>query len=585
MKEHRLLPYRQAFPAILLFQLISGLALYLWMFGFSALSMLLIRSTGRVAVTSGDFTFLFTSWQGILLIILAIINLFLFVAVDINSLIILCGRLLSGEKPNVLGCIKEGFLSLKRFFNPIGFLIVFYLSLLSPIIGFEIAISLTRNFYVPKFISSVIWSNPFFSIGACLLIAALFAVGIIFIFILHGALLDGMTLGKSGKNSLMLIKRNLKKFILETLRFVLIFLAIFAAIFLILIISLLVLMSLQISDSVLIPLSAGLVSLIMCVILSLYFVSMPFFVLKLTSLYYKFRSDGEWRYEKRRNRKSPLVIVTAVVMVLFVGITTVLVSFFYNDVFPAKVKTGFVAHRAGGFEAPENTAAGLDAAYKFGASGGEIDIQRTSDNNYIVLHDATFARVAGVDKKPSEMTLDEVKELRVDGEPVPTLEDMLNSSRGRLTLYIELKGDTADKEMAEYAVKTVRDFDMIGETVLISLKYDLIDYIESTYPEINTGYLAFASFGDTAALNCDYRALEEETATTETIDSIHAKGKKVLVWTVNDAEDIETFIHSGADDLITDNLQGVKSVIDELKSETPLERIINGVFRMYENAL
>lgn len=344
-------------------------------------------------------------------------------------------------------------------------------------------------------------------------------------------------------------------------------------------------MSLQIPDSVLIPLSAGLVSLIMCIILSLYFVSMPFFVLKLTSLYYKFRSDGEWRYEKRRNRKSPLVIVTAVVMVLFVGITTVLVSFFYNDVFPAKVKTGFVAHRAGGFEAPENTAAGLDAAYKFGASGGEIDIQRTSDNNYIVLHDATFARVAGVDKKPSEMTLDEVKELRVDGEPVPTLEDMLNSSRGRLTLYIELKGDTADKEMAEYAVKTVRDFDMIGETVLISLKYDLIDYIESTYPEINTGYLAFASFGDTAPLNCDYRALEEETATTETIDSIHAKGKKVLVWTVNDAEDIETFIHSGADDLITDNLQGVKSVIDELKSETPLERIINGVFRMYENAL
>ena len=91
-----------------------------------------------------------------------------------------------------------------------------------------------------------------------------------------------------------------------------------------------------------------------------------------------------------------------------------------------------------------------------GASGGEIDIQRTSDGSCIVLHDNTFSRVAGVDKKPSEMTLEEVKQLRVDGEPVPTLEDMLDASHGRLTLYVELKGET---------------------------------YVESTYPEMNTGFI------------------------------------------------------------------------------------------------
>ena len=583
MKKQRLLPYRQAVPSILLFQIISSLALQIWMSCFSLISRLLIRSTGHVAVTSGDFSFLFTTWQGILLIILAIVNLFLFVAVDLNALVILCNRLLTGEKPSVLYCIKEGFLSLKRFLNPPGILVVLYVSLLSPIIGFELVISLTRGLYVPKFISSVIWSNPLFSIGAVILIAALFLVGVLFIFILHGTLIDGMTLRKSGSNSINLIRKNKKKFFLEILRFFLVFLAVFAAAFVITAFIIFLSLFLQIPESVLIPITVFSLSLISCVMLMFILMTMPLLTLKLTSLYLDFKSEGEWRYEERENRKSPIVIVTAIVLVLLVCLTTVSVSCFYKELFPSRVTTGFIAHRAGGSEAPENTAAGLDVAYKMGASGGEIDIQRTSDGSYIVLHDNTFSRVAGVDKKPSEMTLEEVKQLRVDGEPVPTLEDMLDASHGRLTLYVELKGETADKQMADEAVKIIKDRNMTDETVIISLKYDLIDYVESTYPEMNTGFLAFASFGDTAELNCDYLALEEETATVDTINSIHNNGKKVLVWTVNDDEDIEEFIQSGADELITDNLSGAKEIIEELDNQTPMERIVYGVLDIFDS--
>ena len=583
MKKQRLLPYRQSVPSILLFQIISSLALQIWMSCFSLISRLLIRSTGHVAVTSGDFSFLFTTWQGILLIILAIVNLFLFVAVDLNALVILCNRLLTGEKPSVLYCIKEGFLSLKRFLNPPGILVVLYVSLLSPIIGFELVISLTRGLYVPKFISSVIWSNPLFSIGAVILIAALFLVGVLFIFILHGTLIDGMTLRKSGSNSINLIRKNKKKFFPEMLRFFLVFLAVFAAAFVITAFIIFLSLFLQIPESVLIPITVFSLSLISCVMLMFILMTMPLLTLKLTSLYLDFKSEGEWRYEERENRKSPIVIVTAIVLVLLICLTTVSVSCFYNELFPGKVTTGFVAHRAGGFEAPENTAAGLDVAYKMGASGGEIDIQRTSDGSYIVLHDNTFSRVAGVDKKPSEMTLEEVKQLRVDGEPVPTLEDMLDASHGRLTLYVELKGETADKQMADEAVKIIKDRNMTDETVIISLKYDLIDHVESTYPEMNTGFLAFASFGDTAELNCDYLALEEETATVDTINSIHNNGKKVLVWTVNDDEDIEEFIQSGADELITDNLSGAKEIIEELDNQTPMERIVYGVLDIFDS--
>ncbi|MBQ3299427.1 MAG: glycerophosphoryl diester phosphodiesterase membrane domain-containing protein [Ruminococcus sp.] len=305
MKKQRLLPYRQSVPSILLlFQIISSLALQIRMSCFSVISRLLIRSTGH----------------------------------------------------------------------------------------------------------SVIWSNPLFSIGAVILIAALFLVGVLFIFILHGTLIDGMPLRNSGGNSLNLIRKNKKKFFPEMLRFFLVLLAVFAAAFVITAIITFLSLFLQIPENVLIPITVFSLSLISCVMLIFVFMTMPLLMLKLTSLYLDFKSEGEWRYEKRENRKSPVVIVTA----------------------------------------------GLDVAYKMGASGGEIDIQRTSDGSCIVLHDNTFSRVAGVDKKPSEMTLEEVKQLRVDGEPVPTLEDMLDASHGRLTLYVELKGET---------------------------------YVESTYPEMNTGFI------------------------------------------------------------------------------------------------
>ena len=446
MKRQRLLPYRQAVPAILLFQLITESVLQLWMFGFSRLSMLLLASTGRVAVTSGDFLFIFTSWQGLLLLLLALVTLFLFTALDVNALVILCGRLLRGEKPSVLLCVKEGLLSLRRILNPRGLLIVLYVALLSPVIGFEMVISLTRNFYIPKFISSVIRSNPLYSAGAVLLGTALFAVGVLFIFVLHGTLLDGMTLKESGRNSLRLIKRNRKKFVAEILRFLLVVFTVFAVFSAFAVLVSVLSETLSVPSEILIPLTVFLLSCLLSVSFTLFVMMMPFVTLKITALYLTFQSGGEWRYEKRKNRKSPLVIAAVAVTAMFIGLSTVLISAFYDDFFPKKVTVSCIGHRAGGSEAPENTVAGLDAAYALGATGGELDIQRTSDGYYVVNHDDDFGRTAGVKRRPSDMTLEEVRQLRVDGEPVPTLEEMLEAARGRLTLYVELKGATADRQ-------------------------------------------------------------------------------------------------------------------------------------------
>lgn len=131
------------------------------------------------------------------------------------------------------------------------------------------------------------------------------------------------------------------------------------------------------------------------------------------------------------------------------------------------------------------------------------------------------------------------------------------------------------RKMADDAVSLIRLHNMEDECVLISLKYDVIDYIETNYPEIQTGFLTFASFGNTAGLNCDYLGLEEESATTDAINSIHNEGKKVIIWTANEKESQWHFLCSDADGIITDNVSQAIGLITELEDRSDLDRMVD----------
>jgi glycerophosphoryl diester phosphodiesterase len=62
--------YLQTIPELVKYQLVTKLALAVVLYALGNASQWAIESAGRVAVTSGDFLFLFTSWRGLLLIVL-----------------------------------------------------------------------------------------------------------------------------------------------------------------------------------------------------------------------------------------------------------------------------------------------------------------------------------------------------------------------------------------------------------------------------------------------------------------------------------------------------------------------------------
>lgn len=579
------LPYVRSVYDISRFQICNGMIIWAMSFLLRQIAMILIRSTGRVAISTGDFSFLFTTWQGPLLLFIGLSILFVYLAFDLNSMIIFSDSILKGE-PKLFESLKQGFLSIRKFFTPDGIGIVMYIALVAPIVGFGFTISLTDSLYLPNFISSVIDSTPLYSIIYYVLTIIFILLGIIHIFILHGILLGDLPSYKADDQSRKIMKDNYKDFFKNNLYFLLRAVAVCAGIVVIFGLIPGIIATMFVSDELRLKTTGYFILFTMLfamLVSTSYFHS--FYMLDITRLYCRYTGkDDSFRPAKtKRFVLLRLVFIAGVLAGLYWA--AFFVSTQFDQVFTTKVTTGIIAHRAGGTEAPENTVAGIEKAIALGAYGAEIDIQRTKDGYYIINHDGNFTRLCSNKARPEELTLDEVKDLVIrdplfpdQEEDVATFEEMLDASKDRIVLFVELKGNTADQQMGDDAVRMIKERGMEKQCVLISLKYSLIDYIERNYPEMETAYLTFASFGDTAKLNCDYLGLEEEACNSNTIDAIHDSGRKVLVWTPNSVSSQRKFLNSKVDYIITDNISQANEQIKSLNERQDYEVILDWIF-------
>ena len=96
---------------------------------------------------------------------------------------------------------------------------------------------------------------------------------------------------------------------------------------------------------------------------------------------------------------------------------------------------------------PENSLAAFRAAVERGYAI-EIDIHITADGEVVVFHDDDLKRMCGVEGRPEDKTLAELKTLRLadTNECIPTLRECLDTVGGKTLLLIEFKcmGRTCD---------------------------------------------------------------------------------------------------------------------------------------------
>ena len=112
-----------------------------------------------------------------------------------------------------------------------------------------------------------------------------------------------------------------------------------------------------------------------------------------------------------------------------------------------------IAHRGEHRSHPENTLDAIEGAIRAGADLVEMDVRRSSDGRYLLMHDATVDRMTDGQGRVSEKTWAELSALKVadkartNGVPsrIPSLQEALEACRGRIQVYLDFKaGEPAE---------------------------------------------------------------------------------------------------------------------------------------------
>ena len=200
MKE-KLRPYLQAMPDIFCYVVVTKGILFVMTLLLGGMASVLLSSVGRVAVTSGDWKFLYTTWQGILILLLSLVSLYISVALDLNGKISLCSMLTRGESVSIRKCLSDGLTSIVKLLSPVGLLVILYVSFIAPILGLGFSTSLTEGLYIPTFITAFIQESVLYSSLTGIIIPILLLIGIANLYILHGIVLDGLSPTDSGRKA------------------------------------------------------------------------------------------------------------------------------------------------------------------------------------------------------------------------------------------------------------------------------------------------------------------------------------------------------------------------------------------------
>lgn len=188
---------------------------------------------------------------------------------------------------------------------------------------------------------------------------------------------------------------------------------------------------------------------------------------------------------------------------------------------------------------PENTLPSFDRALADGCDGFEFDVRLTADGVAVVCHDP---HTAGVN----------IAEVRVEQLPaLSRLEDVLAHYHERAFLDIELKVGGLEAMVAAM----VRKFSPQREFVVSSFLPEVLERMHAQGDGIALGLICEtrAELARWKELRIEYVILQGKLAGPKVISMIRDAGKKVMVWTVNDAKAMLSFAQAGVDGIISDD--------------------------------
>ncbi len=233
-----------------------------------------------------------------------------------------------------------------------------------------------------------------------------------------------------------------------------------------------------------------------------------------------------------------------------------------------------IGHRGYPAKYPENTLLSFREAIRAGADGVELDVWLTRDGEVVIIHDPDTRRVAGVDLKVKDSTLEELRRLDLGmGQHIPLLSEVFDVVPPGKLVFVEIK----DVEAAGKAYWVVVEKNRLEDTVFISFHPEALEKIRMLSSDaklgLNIGSLETAQKAPVIHEKLRLYSINPPIQGMSLLGLerykgylglIHRLGAKAFVWTVNRPEEIEGIIDL-IDGVITNDPMLLKKYFESKK--------------------
>lgn len=215
-----------------------------------------------------------------------------------------------------------------------------------------------------------------------------------------------------------------------------------------------------------------------------------------------------------------------------------------------------IGHRGAMGYAPENTLLSFKKAIPL-CDMVELDVYVCKTGEVIVFHDHRLERCTNGTGLVMDKTFTELQALDAgEGEQIPTLAEVLELVDNQVAINIELKGPGTAQPVFQVVNQFIKDGRYtLDRFVISSFNHPELNQFKALAPEASIGCLISCIPADLAAIaesvQAEYLNVCGEFISQELVDDAHRRGLKVMVWTVNEIDDIAYIKGLGVDGIFS----------------------------------
>jgi len=210
-----------------------------------------------------------------------------------------------------------------------------------------------------------------------------------------------------------------------------------------------------------------------------------------------------------------------------------------------------IAHRGLTEHNPENSILAFKKSVELKLEVVEFDVHHTKDKKLIIMHDHYIKRTTEGLGLIHKYSLKEIRKFHLsDGEPVPTLQEVINILKNKCICKIDIK----DVGIVESVLRMVKKNHIEDSVIITSELISVLKKVRKLDSKIKIELGGFKEkrpisemIKDVKGIKADIISPHYSIITKKLVDESHKNGLDVHVWTVDNPKLMKKMIKLGVD--------------------------------------